>query len=67
MPKYKVSWGPDTLDVEADTSQDAWAVFAGQNVLAARQPNLHEQRIELVEAAEVAEAAEPFETDTDVE
>lgn len=49
MSQYTVSWGPGKATLEAETSEDAWALFAEGNDLAARQPKLHERRITKVE------------------
>lgn len=58
--KFKVTWGPETREVDVAHAEAAWPVFCSMVPAALKHPNLYERQVEAVEVVEsVAPSVEP--------
>lgn len=60
MPKFLVTFGHDSAEIEAATPDDAWAGFCANHAAAMKHPNLYERTItEIVSEVLVSPEPEP--------
>ena len=54
---YRITFGPESREIEAASAADAWSAFCSVNTTANRHPNLYKRTIEV--ASDVVPIAEP--------